>query len=196
MIRRQTWILLIIFAALIGLALYLQKNPLQNQASLTPSPTRQAAMVAGWSTSEITRIEFTDDQGGKISLDQAANGGWVLRPDSAPVDLGKVEELRTQILDTTSLSSLDSGISLDAIGLVKPVKTITLYGADNKKTTLKIGNLTPTQSGYYVIVDNQSPVVASRYAMDAIFESLTKERLLNYTPTPVATSPPEETPTP
>lgn len=196
MIRKQTWILLVIFAVLAGLAFYLQKNPIQNPANITPSPTSQTSMIEGWSSTEINRIDYQDDQGNNLVLEQLANGGWVLQPENSPVDLGKIEAIRTQILDTTNLATLESGISLDAVGLVKPARTITIYGAEGKQSVVKVGNLTPTESGYYVIVDHKSPTIASRYAIDAIFDSFMKERLFDYTPTPMSLVTPEETPEP
>lgn len=196
MIRKQTWILLAIFAVLVALAIYLQRNPVASPVDLTPSPTSQSVMLSGWVSSEIVWIEYKDNLGSSIQLEETQSQNWQMQPDGVPIDLGKVEEIRTQILDASVLAILDPGFNLDTVGLVNPTGMLTISNAQGKQTTIKIGDLTPTESGYYVIVDSEAPKVVSRYAIEAFLELLQKNSLLSYTPTPEITSTIEETPEP
>jgi hypothetical protein len=196
MIRKQTWILLIIFVILAAAVFYFQKNPTTGINQPTPGPTAHLKMVEGWTTGEITRMEFQDELGNTTQLQQDAQGNWVLQPAGKPVSLGKVEELRTQILDATALSILDSNASLEPVGLSKPAVTIILSSSQSRQAVIHIGNLTPTSSGYYVKVNDQPPAVISRFAVESFLSLMKEGALLEYTPTPFFTPAVEATGTP
>jgi hypothetical protein len=153
-------------------------------------------MVEGWTTTEITRMEYTDQLGNATQLVQYAQGNWVLQPVGNPVSLGKVEEVRTQVLDATALAILDPGANLEPMGLEKPAATIILSSTQGRQAVILIGNLTPTSSGYYVKVGEQPPAVISRFAVETFLDLIKEGALLEYTPTPFLTPSFEATGTP
>lgn len=193
MIRKQTLILLGILAVLVGLTFYLRENPLApSGAEITPSATSQPALLSGWQTSEITWMEWQDAQSGtEMRLEQDAQGNWVQVSEGKPVSLGKVEQIRTQVLDTRVTASLSGSYSLDALNLTQPAYVLTLGSAEGKTSKITIGKTTPTGNGYYIQVDQQAPVVAAKMAVEAILEQFKPEQLFDYTPTPEGTAAPE-----
>lgn len=193
MIRKQTWILLFIFAVLAGAAFYLQKNPLDIAANATPSPTAQASLVEGWAPADITRLEYQNTQGTTTLLEKRGTSGWVYQPEGQIIDGGKVEELTTEITSARVITSLDSGFDLAAVGLTKSTNSLKLTNANGKIVEIHIGNMTPTKNGYYIQVNQEAPVVVSVGAIQAILDLMTRENLLNLTPTPESSPLPIET---
>jgi len=196
MIRKQTWILLLIFAVLAGGAYYLQQHPIENSAAITPSPTAQPLMIKDWQSSDITMIAFQDNLGMSLSLGKSGEGKWTLQPGEETVEAGKVNELLAEIFSAKVITSLDTGYDLAVVGLATPSKKLSLTHSSGKQMEIKIGQATPTNNGYYVQVAQDAPVVISKGAIDSIVGLLTRESLLDLTPTPAATttSVPTETP--
>ena len=196
MIRKQTWILLAIFVVMAGAAFYLQRHPIKNNANVTPSPTSQASLIKDWLPGDITRITFKDNQGLSVQLAQTEQGDWVLQPDGHAVDAGKVEEIRTEITSTRVITNLDPGYDLAAVGLKSPTGILTITNAKGKLVEIHIGQMTPTNNGYYVQIDQDAPSVVSSDAIESILNLISREQLLDLTPTPEASLNPESTSTP
>jgi hypothetical protein len=196
MIRKQTWILLGVFVILIGLAFYLQKNPLKNSAALTPSPTASVSILKDWTSADIIQIDYQDSQGAILHLKQVTSGNWSLEPEGKPVELGKVEEIRTQILDTQVVTFLDTGADLASIGVNAPLETITLTNTKGDKAVIQIGAKTPIATGYYIRINQNTPVVVNNYSIESILDALKTANLLGLTPTPELTPGMDVTSTP
>lgn len=198
MIRKQTWILLAIFAVLLAGVFYLQKNPLPvNKADITPSATAQRSLLAGFQTQDIVFVSYKDSTG---TLQLSNNGGnWTILPENKPVDVGKAEEIRAQIADMHVMSVLPTSFSVETGGLSSPAQILTFKTSQGKQAVLKIGHATPTGDGYYVQVDNNTPEVMDKGSIDTLVGQMTLSNLAP-TPTQVATGTkkvvPSATPTP
>jgi hypothetical protein len=196
MIRKQTWILLGVFALLAGAAFYLQKNPIKSAASQTPSPTAPVSILKDWVSGDIVRINYQNSQGEAIQLQQVAKDNWMLQPEGKAIALGKIEEIRTQILDTQIITTLNAGYDLASIGVSTPGETITLTSAKGDKATIQIGNKTPIATGYYLQINQNPPVVVNNYSIESILDLLKMANLLDLTPTPEITPSLDVTATP
>lgn len=184
MIRRNTWIVLLVFAVLFGIAVYLNRNPLPSASQATPSATEIPMLLSGWSDSDIVWIEYKGDPA-PVTLAQNPDGSWTVGPEnSAAASIGQVEYLRTQIAALRANSVLNTTDPLDAVGLAAPTRVITLRNSAGQTVNLRIGKETPTGSAYYVQVDNQTPVVLSKFSVDAVLEALNREILAAPTATP------------
>ena len=184
MIRKGTWIVLIIFLLLLGVAIYLSKNPLPSSASVTPTATEIPPLLSGWKSSDITWIEYKADPGG-LTLSQNPDGSWTIGPDNpAPATIAEIEAMRTQLVSMRMNFVLNTTDPLDAVGLAMPARIIFLRNASGQQVELRIGKETPTGSGYYIQVDNQVPVVINKFALDTVLDSLARDKLVAPTPTP------------
>jgi hypothetical protein len=185
MIRKQTWILVGIFAVLLGLAYYLRQNPVVNSANITQTPTNPVIMLAGWHSADITWIEYRNSQeeDGIIELTRSESGAWLLGPeDPQTVEAGKAEQIRSQIANIRVMSYMDPGYDLEALGLKTPEIILSIRDAQGRKVEMHFGSLTPTGTGYYVQVDDQAPQIVSKNGADAIFDLLKKELLVPVPP--------------
>lgn len=189
MIRRGTWILLLIFALLVGLAFYLQKNPLPSEAERTPSPTAPVQVLSGVNSSNITGIALVSgsEEPAKISIN--AQGEWVVGETGGQMaETGKVEQLRAEIASLQVMTSLPDRFELEPAGLVDTAKALKIQTDQGKQIEILIGNETATGSGYYIQVNSDNPVVIEKAAIDTILELI----LEIVAPAPTETAPATE----
>lgn len=187
-IRRNTWILMAIFAILSGLTLYLQQNQkLDPESAYTPVPTKEVMIGQG---AQITSLEMKAASGGEMKISTGSDGLWKVElPAGANADQGTIEEMISQMEAIPSLSTLSTPPPPDATGLSQPEYTLILNLKDGQTLTWMIGSETVTQNGRYTQISGRPVQVVSDYSLESLlnlFKSLT-------TPTLTPTLP--ETPT-
>ncbi len=186
MLRKTTIVLFILFVLAVLFTYALETSPANIARQITPSATLSPQLIK-FSSSEIVRIDLNSNEGNAITLEKDQQ--WTYKDDKqTTVDQGKVEMFLSNIQSLTTISSLNPVSDLDAFGLGKSAKIITLFSETNEQTTLKFGSKTPVESGYYLVVDNNAPVVVSIYGAEDIFALMSKDSLKSTTPTPSLTS--------
>jgi hypothetical protein len=185
MIRKQTIILLVVFAALVGLVFILRKYPLPTSADLTPSPTAQPAVLDGWKSDDIQQIQFQDSQGSYRVIKNVVSG-WLKDTDARPtVEPGAMEQAAAAIIDLRALATLSGGSDVSVYGLSTPDFVITLTDKQNRTAVVRIGKVTATGSGYYVQNGETSPViVVAKGSVESLLEIFKKEQKTQPTQTP------------
>ncbi len=198
MIRRNTWILLVILAALIGFSFYLTNQKTKQQASATPTagPTTLFSSAEG----QPTDIKIESSTGTSVEMGRNDKGVWVLKaPTQADADQASVEAAATQVGALNVLGDVQLG--LDVIGLDKPADTITITFTGGKTHKLTVGSVNPIQTGYYAQLDGGKTQIVDKPGLDALLTMLTNPPYVAtatpaVTDTPIATATPETTPTP
>jgi hypothetical protein len=169
MVKRSTWVVVGLFGIALIALLVIQRNPgLIPSATPTPAATPEASLLTGWSGQDVIETSLVRAIGGTTILTRGSDGAWT-NTDAGIVPPGQVEQLLSELLAAKTLVELPSNYSLEDLHLVTPAQTITLRASDDRQTTIKVGGLTPTQSGYYVKVDDRAPVVVSKNAIEAVF---------------------------
>jgi len=196
MIRRGTLVVLAIFVLLIGVTWYLEWSPAgKARVKGTPTATSYPKLIV-LGTGELMKLELKSSSG-TFGIKRNLNDTWSFTDDqNTPADQGKIQQLLATLTSLQSMATLDTK-TLDAFGLVSANKILTIQ-TTNGTSVMKIGKITPTTSGYYVQVDNQSPVVVDKTSMDDILNTLTRKALTPPTATPLPTqvTPGAETPSP
>lgn len=180
--KRSTWIMLVIFLALAGLLLYLnQEEPVTEGPDSTPT----AAPVEYLFTETDglpTGIDIKSKTGEQVALTRNEAGEWVLKqPIETEANQGSAEAAASQ-LTTLRIVSRPEVAPADA-GLVQPsyIMTVELTGGTVK--TVRIGDLTPTESGYYTIVNESDEVlIVSKTGLDSLLMLVSSPPYVN-TPT-------------
>ncbi len=198
MIKRSTWVVLVIFIALAAFAIFRKYNansqPLFVEKGGTPTATITPVQYL-FSAEDGTPVSFAieDKQnGGAVELKLGANGAWALiQPEAAAADAGSVQAALSQVNALRILSTIPQ-LSADAVGLQSPTYTITVEFSGGKKYVAEIGDVTPSDDGYYVRKDNGPVLVISRDGLDALIAMLQTPPYLE-TPTPSPTLAPTET---
>jgi hypothetical protein len=195
MLKRNTIILLALFVALAGFAIYQKYFPSRPapDKNATPFPTiAPVEFLFPAEAGDVTRLSIESREGESVRLERR-NGAWVLiQPFETEADQGTVEAAASQATALTVLNHLE----LDAAdaGLTPPAYTVTVGFSSGKLFVTQIGDATPTGSGYYVRKEDGSILVISKDGMDALLNLLQYPPFLE-TPTP-SPIPPTRTPTP
>ncbi len=197
MIRRSTWITLIVFLVLAaaGYGAITYKN---QRAKTHPTPSPTPNDVITFTENDIVSVEIDGEGGRKVVLQRKdPKSPWqVVQPAPQGNERPDQQRISTAVFNITTLSALNSvpeGIDLNALGLLKPTYILKLRLANGKTWQAEIGKETPIGSGYYARANGQLLVV-EKYAVDSIASLLNKPPLATPTPTPTPT--PTSTPTP
>jgi hypothetical protein len=192
--RAGTWVAVLLLVVLGGTAIYLNQQPeTAEDADLTP--TAEPAFLFD-AERVVNSIEVKPADGETVRVERDVENLWMVTlPIKLEADPGYVEAVASQVGSLNIVSEVEADPS--ALGLDAPQYVIKLTFADGTTSTLEIGDPTPTNSGYYVRVDNDKVVIVGLSGIDSLVNLAFFPPYLNTpTPTATATPPPTETPVP
>jgi hypothetical protein len=197
MIRRGTLIVIALLIILLGATWFLEWSPSgKTRAHGTPTATPYPSLFA-WNVDQLDTIEISVEGNNPVSLRRNPDNTWGFSsPQGILADQGKVLQFITSLQSMEIQTIMDPTAALDMLGLVQSVRSIKLQINDGSSVTFKIGQTTPTNTGYYCQVNNDIPVVLSKGAVDSMLELATVDALVLPTPTVILETPVLETPTP
>jgi len=191
MIRRSTLVVFVVFVIALAALLILQRVPNSplNPAA-TPLPTSMPNLISGWKSTDVASITQKSSDGKEKHLTRNQDGSWAY--GAVTIEGGKIEQPLSEILAARILTVMPANLSLKDMLLDVPAQVITLQSSDGRNLSVQIGSITPTQSGYYVRVDNGQVSVVSKSSLDAVLQLLDEAVLP--TPTPLSTPSVQATP--
>ena len=181
--KRSTWIVLVIFLALVGLTVYLNQNQLPaDETEVTPTETVEYLFSA--TNGLPSSIDIEARTGGQVAIERNEAGQWVLKqPIEAEANQGSAEAAASQLSALRIISRPE--VALDEAGLVGPSYVMTVKLTGGKVAVVRIGDLTPTSSGYYTNVNGSDEVlIVGKTGLDALLTMVTSPPFLD-SPTPV-----------
>jgi len=186
--RSSSIIYIILLAILAGLYYFLNNRP-ETVDNETPTSTVATVEYLFNSVDGLpTRIHIESQDGENVEVARDAENAWAfLQPVEAPADQGSVEAAAGQV---TTLRVIDHVPNIDSgtVGLDNPHYTITIQFTNNMERIIKVGVLTPTESGYYVSRGDGEILIVNNSALDALIGLLTDPPYLA-TETPAPPSP-------
>jgi hypothetical protein len=192
MIRKPTWIVLIVFAILAAGAFLWQRNEAEKEPEpllLNSSEEAPGMLFENRDRLVGMRIERVDDRVVEFHTD--ANGNWqVTWPQGQETDSDMAGQTIALITNVSLVAAVKDAVALEDLQLKPPVYRIEVSMSDGTTWRASIGKSTPTGSGYYVLTSDRRLVIASKYALDAILGLVDN---LPLKPTPTATIPAEPT---
>jgi len=199
MIRRSTWIVLVVLLAMIGLSFYLRDRQTRELAVATP--TKGMAPLFDSGEGDPTMIKVESSLGLVVQFSRNEDGKWVLdAPEETEADQAAAEAAATQVGALRVLSTV--ALAPDIIGLDTPDYTLTVAFGDSGEYKLLVGSITPIQDGYYAQLDGGQYRVVDKFGLDELIGLLINPPYLatpipRASPTPVAyATPSAETGTP
>jgi hypothetical protein len=194
MVKRPTWILLIILALVVGAYFFIKSNP---PKPTTPTPTLSPdAYLVTQSDGVLQSLRISDNKGNLFQMQRDLTKTWVITaPASGVADQGLAGAAETQVGALSIITALGAPPAPSDVGLDRPAYTIELGFMSGASHKLEVGNLTPTSSGYYVHFDDGKTYVVSQSGIDALL-NLLKSPPFPATETPSPTIEPLSTPTP
>ena len=180
-----TWITVVLLAALIGFAFYL--NHKKQTATLEVTPTSGTASVFNSANGLVSGIEIKPAEGESVRIARDEKKNWTMElPIKTEANQGMAEAASTQITALKSISAINGDPNI--FGFDHVAYTITVEFAGGKKQTLEIGAKTPTETGYYVRMDNDKMMIADLSGIEALLQLVQSPPYLN-TPIPTALPP-------
>ena len=175
MIRKKTLVVVILFLLLLAAAFYLQKNPLPDTASVTPSPTARVKALGGITAQDIVSLELVQNQDDSLLVERVGQGEWNVRigdETRSSASPGKIEQARDELASALVIATLPGDYSLEAIGLAQPEMVINLTTSAGQTYVIGIGGETPTRNGTYIKVNDSAPVAVDSMVIDTAYNLL------------------------
>jgi hypothetical protein len=193
MVKKSTWVVIIIFAVLVVALLLVEKYPV-GPLKGTPTPTQQPALLDSSLKTQISSIKI---QAGTESFSlEKAGDTWVFSNDrSLTIMQSAANEMVDVLFSLDTKSVVDPTTPMETLGLVEPSIVFTIIMQDGTDQKVTIGGVTPTSSGYFAQINQDSPIVISTYAVESLNRFINPVGLMAETPTPEAIQM-EVTPTP
>jgi len=170
-IRKSTWLILITLVLVIValVAFELRKN-----MAIKAAQAAQQPILPDWTADQVIKISIKYGQD-KINLqflrDKSNNWVYVERQSNAmPQD--EINAALTELFALTPTKRLDQNTPADQLGLTPPVASFDVISISGEETTVKIGDAVPLQGGYYLQVDNQTPVTVPYNDVIQILDTL------------------------
>jgi len=192
MIKRSTWILLVILILTVGAYFLIENKPSKINA-LTPTVTGDSFLITQ-AQSVLQNLHIADNKGNKFQMQRDLSKSWVITaPTSGVADQGLAGAAETQVGALSIVTTFNSPPALSTIGLAVPADTIDLLFVNGTSHKMEVGDLTPTSSGYYVRFDEGKIYVIEKSGIDSLLNLLASPPFPP-TPTSVPTSDTTSTP--
>jgi hypothetical protein len=180
--KRSTWIVLVIFLALTGLLLYLNQNePPADEADATP--TAPVEYLFDETDGLPSSIDIQARTGEQVAIERNDAGVWVLKqPIETEADQGSAEAAASQLTALRIISKPE--VAPDEVGLVEPSYVMTVKLTGGTVEVVRIGDLTPTSSGYYTNINGSDEIlIVGMTGLDSLLTLVSTPPYVN-TPTP------------
>ena len=207
--RQSTVIYLVLFLLVIGAYYYLNNREEPADIALTLEPTTEVSYLFTAEDGLPTSIRIESKSGDTVEVARNAENAWALiLPREATADQASAEAAASQVTTMQILDRLPD-IDPEIVGLKDPEYNIFVRFTSGVERNVKIGVITPTESGYYVQNTDGETVIVSKSSVDALLGLLNNPPYLETpTPSPIALTetpidptleadaPSNETPTP
>lgn len=181
MIRRSTWVVVFVFAALAGLAWVIQRQTASSELVNTPTPAPGYLLQLGEGDILHLRIEARD--GELVELRHEVDGWALVVPEAEATDQGRVISTLSQSTKLPIMDRLEDPPALEDLGLEPPALVVTFDLLDGTQKVLEVGEKTPTGSGYYARLRGEPAVILNPGVVQSLLGLLDEPPLA--TPTPV-----------
>jgi hypothetical protein len=193
---RSTVVYVVILVALLGFFAYLRNREQPAEIALTPEATMEEISYLFTAADGVpTSIRITAKSGEVVEVARDADNAWkVILPLESPAEQGSSEAAASQVTTMRVLESIPT-IDLDLVGLNDPDYTLDITFSSGQERTVKVGVVTPSESGYYVQdASGGNVLIVSRSSLDSLIGMLTNPPYLETPiPSPIATEAGTET---
>ena len=194
--RRSTIVYVLLLAVTAGAYFYLKNREAPVEApeiAFTFEPAEEISFLFSSEYGEPVGIRMEAKTGEVVELARNEENVWaMILPIKAAAEQFAAEAAISQVVTIRIMDRLQSVAPKD-VGLDDPQYTLTVEFEDGVKRIVYIGVVTPSETGYYALVDDQV-VIVSKAALDALIGLIASPPYAE-TPTP-SPSPVTETDVP
>ncbi len=179
---RGLLVAVVLLAALAGGLYYSNK---QKAAEAAKPPADQSPKILSLTDSDISKIVLKKKGADETDLQKAA-GKWAI---TAPMPFAADQDASNQLASSAASVSSDRVVedkasSVSAYGLDTPALEVDITGKGGKVSKLKIGDATPTNSGFYAMLEGDPRVFTVpsyvKTGLDKAVNDLRDKRLLTF----------------
>jgi hypothetical protein len=169
MVKRSTWILLIILVLVLGIYFLLEKKPFKTEE---PTPTIIATQYLITSTDgDLLSLHVIDDKGNSVRIQKDMSGTWIItEPAISQADQGLISAANTEVAALRIVATLTTPPAIADIGLGSPSFVIEMGFSTGLDHRVEIGKITPTKSGYYTRFDSGAIYIIGQSGIDALVQ--------------------------
>jgi hypothetical protein len=183
MSKHSTWILVIIFLALLALLLWMPRLQ-EVLVKPTATPTPFSVKLYNFLPSDVVAFKVVSAAGKAFEAQRDNSNLWFTTGVTETVDSVAIEDSLNQLAGTTILSELSDTTDLAQYGLdFPPDYTLTITLNDGTQHILMPGDVTPTGRGYYARVEDKV-LVLSKYSLGRLLDFVENPPWLVATPVP------------
>jgi hypothetical protein len=196
MVKRSTWVMVVLLVLVAGLAYYMKTVPdnlIQKALTAKNTPTVPTSLGTLISPADgpLNGISIASSDGHNVVIKREPTG-WTFSIETqafTAADQAAAEQAASQAqgLRLTSGEIKPATSDLSAFGLDKPAYTYTLILSSGKTVAFKLGKATVTDDGYYLQKEDGTIVAVDKYMTDTLI-NLLKQPPYKITPTPLFTS--------
>jgi hypothetical protein len=186
--KRSTSFVLVVFLTLVGLLFYLnQREPEIEELDVTPNAPVEFLLSADEGLP--VSINIKSGTGEQVVIARNEAGVWVLEqpiesgaPQGGEADQSSSEAAATQLSSLRIEARLD--VAPEETGLVQPSYILTVELSGGTVKTVRIGDLTPTESGYYARVEgSDQTLILNRTGLESLLSLLESPPFVEPAPT-------------
>jgi hypothetical protein len=106
-------------------------------------------------------------------MQRDTSGAWIITlPSTGIADQSLAGAAETQVGALRIISRIENQNNLKDFGLAEPADTLEFAFSSGAQRVFRVGSLTPTNSGYYLLDDKENLLVVSRSGIDALLRLL------------------------
>ena len=176
MVRRSTWIILGVFVLVLAAFLTFQEvsedEPEETLAIdieqlITQEPIKELLGIPPGDY--VVGLRLVDSEGNVVEISRPTEeADWELIMPMGDADQETINRVIPQILSLEIQETLGESIELSLLGLEEPSYTMVLSISNQGFFTLYIGDVTITDTSYYVRLPGDPPVVVNKFSLDTI----------------------------
>jgi len=173
MIKRSTWLMLVLFGLVIAGYLFFRGRISTTFGVPTPTAISYTYLITP-ADGTLENLRIYDNNYHTTQLQRDTSGTWLIsQPKTGTADQSLAGAAETLVGALKILTTLNTQQNLKDIGLDFPSYTMKLAFSSDKQHIIEVGTSTPTGSGYYVRFDGGSIYVISKDGIDALVNLVT-----------------------
>lgn len=200
--RNLTIGLVIVFVALLLYVLLVQRPAQEAQANATPTPapvvTTSGALWEGVTADQILSVSVTGPDGTVTFGRASASEAWaVTAPEAQTADQLQAAQNAATVANLRYSNIITTTTDLAPFGVLSPTYQIEVKLADGTSKTLRVGDKTPLNTGYYAVRGTDTnALVVDTSSVEMMAGWVQNPPVFVPTPTPDPSLVPILTPTP
>jgi hypothetical protein len=185
MIKRNTLILLAVMIIMIGGFILLDQKgwvdfAMKKDQTPTPSP-----LLFDMDTNNVDSVSYNTVNSNKVVIQRTEDNNWSMDFKGGIVTAGIVEQIISNLNSLKPIAVLEIAPEGSATGLDDPTHILSIKLINGIEHVIKIGNINPLQSGFYVQIDFGKVVLINKGSIESLL-AIIQNAQYPLSPTPIS----------